>query len=450
MTLPPGTLLAGRYRIEGVLGAGGMGTVYRATDARLAGRAWAVKEMSGPRPGDPDHEACLRGFRAEAELLASLHHPRLPRVVDSFECDEREYLVMDLVAGRDLRRVLEEDGPPPPDVALRWAISVLEVLDYLHSRRPPVVVRDLKPSNLVLTPAGDVVLVDFGIARTLQPGSRTATLASGVGSPGYAPPEQYARGNTDPRSDLYALGATLYHLLTGREPVESVQVAAGLAEWEPPSRHRPLRAGTDEVVRRAMAPRLEDRPPDAASLRRDLEALLDEEEANRRAALADLRGPAPPVSAESRLPSRVREAMRRRFVAELGWTEREMEGFDLALEGQGLVPPLVLVAGGGDLSEETAESLFAPLVRLVDAQAGFAPRTVYVVLAAARIPNPVSVEDVARRASSLRGWRRVLALPLDLERGRLLDGFVPAGQRSDNDARDPLLNLGAVAGSLRR
>lgn len=450
MTLPVGTLLVGRYRIEGILGSGGMGTVYRAADARLAGREWAVKEMSGPRPGDPDYEACLRGFRSEAELLASLHHPRLPRVVDFFECEGREYLVMDLVAGRDLRRVLEEDGPPAPDVALRWAISVLEVLEYLHSRTPPVVVRDLKPSNLVLTPAGEVVLVDFGIARTLQPGTRTATLATGVGSPGYAPPEQYARGNTDPRSDLYALGATLYHLLTGREPVESVQVAAGLAEWAPPSLLRPLRPGTDEVLRRAMASRLEDRPPDAASLRRDLEALLSEDDANRRAALADRQGRPAPTDDGPRLPSRVRDAMRRRFVAELGWTERAMEGFELALEGQGLVPPLVLVAAGGELSEATAESLFAPLVRMVDSQAGFAPRTVYVVLAAARIPNPLSVEDVARRASALRGWRRVLALPLDLERGRLLDGFVPANQRSDNDARDPLLNLGAVAGSLRR
>lgn len=443
MTLPAGTLLAGRYLVEGILGAGGMGTVYRAADARLGGRHWAVKEMSGPQPGDPDHDACLRGFRAEAELLASLHHPRLPRVVDYFEWSGREHLVMDLVAGRDLRRVLEEDGPPEPEVALRWAISVLGVLEYLHSRRPPVVVRDLKPSNLVLTPGGEIVLVDFGIARTLLPDARTATMARGVGSPGYAPPEQYARGNTDPRSDLYALGATLYHLLTGREPTESVRVAAGLAEWEPPSRHRVLPPGTDQVLRRAMASRMEERPPDAAALRRELEGLLGEDEADRRAALADRRAPGPEA------PRGVGEAVRRRFVAELGWTEREPEGFELALEGPGFVPPWVLLAVHGELSEEEAEALLGPLVRRVEGRFGLAPRTVYVVVAASRIPNPVSVEDLARRVSVVRGWRRVLALPLDVSRGRLLDAYVPAALRSDNDARDPLLNLGAVAGALR-
>jgi len=406
-------VLQGRYRLEETLGEGGMGRVYKAEALHL-NRTFAVKQLKGPPPADPAYASYLKAFRAEAQLLAGLHHPRLPRVVDFFEEDNEHFLVMDFVEGRDLSHELAR--PHDPAQVTRWAFEVLDVLDYLHSRTPPIVVRDLKPSNLILTGQG-LVLVDFGIARVLAPATKTATLASGMGTPGYAPPEQYASGQSDPRSDLYALGATLYHLVTGREPVESVRVAAGLEAQAPPDAPEPLRS----VIMKAMAPRLDDRYPSAAAMRAAL-------------------GPGP-VGERAEPPSTGWLTHLRQRFSQLGWRERAQDGFDLALDGPGLVAPLILVK---TLEGEPDEPAFLQEVRALAVPARMA--TVYVVLAARRFPNPVSIQHEAKGLSRLGLLKRLLVLPLDLSRKKLLDGFAP---RNDNDLNDPLLNLAAAVGSHR-
>lgn len=414
-------VLQGRYRLGETLGEGGMGKVFRAEALHL-GRTFAVKQLKGPHPDDPSYPSYLKSFRAEAQLLAGLHHPRLPRVVDFFEEDGEHFLVMDLVEGKDLGQLLETRHPA--EEVTRWALQVLDVLDYLHTRTPPIVVRDLKPSNLILTPQG-LTLVDFGIARVLAPATKTATLAAGMGTPGYAPPEQYASGQSDPRSDLYALGATLYHLVTGQEPVESVRLAAGLATQPPPDAPEPLRS----VIVRAMTPRLDDRYPSAAAMR----AALTESGAasDARAQAADAR---PPASG-SWLTH-----LRQRF-QQLGWRLRDEDGFDLALDGPGLVAPLLLVK---TLKGEPQEADFLEQARALKAPQRMA--TVYLVLAAQRFPNPVTIQNEAKGLSRLGMLKRLLVLPLDLSSKKLLDRHAP---RNDNDLNDPVLNLAAAVGSHR-
>ena len=213
--MPPGTMLERRYRIVGALAAGSMGAVYRAEDLRLSGRPRALKELL-QHWGTPKERAEAEvWFRREGETLMALAHPAIPLVHDTFSEEGRHYLVMDLVEGRSLEQVLAEEGPTglPEARVLGWADQVLDVLSYLHSRPDPLIFRDLKPANIMLTPTGQIRLIDFGIARVFtQQGQGTA-----IGTPGYAPPEQY-QGLAEPASDLYALGATMHHLLTGRDP----------------------------------------------------------------------------------------------------------------------------------------------------------------------------------------------------------------------------------------
>ena len=208
-------MLERRYRIVGALAAGSMGAVYRAEDLRLGGRPRALKELL-QHWGTPKERAEAEvWFRREGETLMALAHPAIPLVHDTFSEEGRHYLVMDLVEGRSLEQVLAEEGPTGLSEArvLGWADQVLDVLSYLHSRPDPLIFRDLKPANIMLTPTGQIRLIDFGIARVFtQQGQGTA-----IGTPGYAPPEQY-QGLAEPASDLYALGATMHHLLTGRDP----------------------------------------------------------------------------------------------------------------------------------------------------------------------------------------------------------------------------------------
>ncbi|MFM8322352.1 MAG: serine/threonine-protein kinase, partial [Chloroflexota bacterium] len=218
---PPGALvLLNRYRIEHELGRGGFGAVYRAWDQNLS-RTCAVKENL-----DTSTEA-QRQFQREATTLANLSHPNLPRVTDHFSLPSQgQYLVMDFVDGEDLASYLAREGRVPLDQALDWAFQALDALVYLHSRQPPVLHRDIKPANLRLTPDGRVMLVDFGLVKMYDPSLKT-TLGARAVTPGYAPPEQYGTGRTDARSDIYALGATLYRMLSGADPLESVQRIAG-------------------------------------------------------------------------------------------------------------------------------------------------------------------------------------------------------------------------------
>jgi serine/threonine protein kinase len=228
MPLDKGQVINQRYRIVGLLGQGGFGAVYRAWDMNLS-RPCALKENL-----EISDEA-RRQFEREAQILANLNHPGLPRVIDHFVISgQGQYLVMDYIEGEDLHQVMEKTGGPLPESqAVAWVLQVCDALNYLHTQTPPVIHRDIKPANIKITPQDRAVLVDFGIAKIYDPKLRTTSGARAV-TPGYSPPEQYGQGQTDAQSDVYALGATLYNLLTGTVPTDSVDVVAGNAPPPPP------------------------------------------------------------------------------------------------------------------------------------------------------------------------------------------------------------------------
>jgi outer membrane protein assembly factor BamB len=217
-TMQPGVVLQERYAIEGTLGVGGMSVVYRGRDLRFKDvvRPCAIKEMFQSAPDSNTRLLNLKNFERESGLLATLQHPAIPKVYDFFEENGRFYLILELIPGKDLETVLDEAGGPlDEDRVARWAAQICDVLQYLHTRTPePIVFRDMKPSNVMVTPDERIVLIDFGIARNLNRGDRKGTM---IGTEGYSPPEQY-RGLAEPRGDLYALGATLHHLLTASDP----------------------------------------------------------------------------------------------------------------------------------------------------------------------------------------------------------------------------------------
>ena len=232
MPLPikSGEVLRGRYRIVDRIGQGGMGNIYLADDTRLDGRQCALKEVEHDRnlPEDIRTEARDQ-FLREATVLARLDHPNLPKVSDFFSIGEKDYLVMDYVPGKDLRTLMLEAKAQNTflneDDVLDWAGQLADALTYLHRREPPILHRDIKPSNLKITPDGLLKLVDFGLVKLLAPDEETITIIQGQGTLLYTPLEQYggSESHTDARSDIYAFGATLYHLLTNQPPVDARQ-----------------------------------------------------------------------------------------------------------------------------------------------------------------------------------------------------------------------------------
>jgi len=257
------TLLESRYRVTRVLGCGGMGAVYLAEDARIPGRQVAVKENLDPR--------AQAQFQAEVGVMTHLNHPGLPTISDQFVGPAgRQYLVMDFIAGENLEELVMRRGPLPEPEVIALVTQLLDTLDYLHGNS--ILHRDIKPANIKLGPAGRPVLVDFGIARQHVAGSRTQTWARGVGSPGFAPAEQYI-GGTDARSDLYSLGAVIYFLLTGQAPPEAPRLAAG-APLTPPRQLRPdVTLGLQRIIFRALAPAPNQRFQSADEMRRALAGL---------------------------------------------------------------------------------------------------------------------------------------------------------------------------------
>ena len=263
--LSPQSLLAGRYRIVRRVGRGGMGAVYEAEDVRLSGKQWAIKEMSDAAITDAAALAeALDAFHREAHFLSSLDHANLPKVVDSFEADGKHYLVMEFVDGQTLEELVVDLGRPlPPDTVLRLGVTLCTVLDYLHRHQPPIIFRDLKPGNIMLDRDGTVKLIDFGIARVFTPGKSRDTTS--LGTKGYAAPEQYGKGQTDARSDVYALGATLHFLLTGRDPADDP------FNFPPARRLNPdVSPALEATVARAVAASAADRWPTAREMRRAL------------------------------------------------------------------------------------------------------------------------------------------------------------------------------------
>jgi len=256
-------LLMGRYQVLRPLGAGGMGTLFLARDLRFEHRLVALKENLNRSP------AAQAQFRLEAEVLATLRHAHLPAVTDHFVTpDGRQFLVMDYVEGEDLEALVRSRGPQPERQVLAWGLQVLDALEYLHGQKPPIIHRDVKPANIRITPEGKAVLVDFGIAKYMVTGHYTATAAARVGSPGYAPLEQYTgMGSTDRRTDLYSLGATLYFALTGRTPPEAPFLASGHALTPPRQLNPAISLRTEKAILRAMEQRPEARPQSAAEMR---------------------------------------------------------------------------------------------------------------------------------------------------------------------------------------
>ncbi len=268
--LQPGDMLQERYRIVGTLGSGGFSSVYKARDMRFPNvtKLCAIKEMVISTPDPQMRELTIKSFEREASMLAMLDHPAIPDVSDYFTEEDRSYLVLDLIRGKDLDQWLEESTEMLDQVtALEWAIQLCDALDHLHNQKPqPIVFRDVKPSNIMLDQYGRIVLIDFGIAKVFETGDK-GTM---IGTEGYSPPEQY-RGRAEPAGDIYALGATLHHLLTKQDP-----------RLEPPFtfNERPITKANPQVtpefeaiVMRCLAYDPVDRYPNAQALKMALEAL---------------------------------------------------------------------------------------------------------------------------------------------------------------------------------
>lgn len=272
MPLLAGQMLQQRYRVIAPLGQGGMGAVYRAWDTRL-NVAVALKEMLAQPGTDPLLLERLRAqFYQEATVLARLSHPHLVRVTDFFLEGPNAYLVMDFVQGESLDALIKQQGALPEPQVLAWAEQLLDALEYCHEQG--IIHRDIKPQNVIIRPDGRAVLVDFGLVKLWNPyAPRTQTVMRGMGTPEYAPPEQYdaQTGHTDPRSDLYSLGATLYHALTGQAPPTATQRIARRAAFQPPRLlNQQISAPVDAAILQAMELDVDLRFPSAAAMRRAL------------------------------------------------------------------------------------------------------------------------------------------------------------------------------------
>jgi hypothetical protein len=266
-----GTVLKNRYRIVRLVGGGGMAWVYQVEEQPPgSGKLWALKELR-PQTQNKNERAIARGlFEQESRLLRELDQANIPTIVDFFEENGRACLVMEFIWGESLEKRLTATNAPLLETdVLKWAIQLCDALDYLHSRKPPIIFRDMKPSNVMVTNTGLVKLIDFGIARTFKVGQKRDTVA--MGSENYAAPEQWGKGQTDARSDLYGLGATMYHLLANMAPTPAFL----------PSEPLPLAnyngavsKETVAIIEKAMSRRREERFSSALEMRAALLAAL--------------------------------------------------------------------------------------------------------------------------------------------------------------------------------
>ena len=258
-----GSLVDGKYKILSEIGHGGMSVVYMAINEK-ANKTWAVKEVR--KDGRMDFNIVRRGLMAEIDTLKRLKHPYLPSIVDVIEDDETFIIVMDYVEGRSLDKILEEHGVQQESVVVEWAKQLCDVLGYLHSRTPAIIYRDMKPANVMLKPDGTVTLIDFGTAKNYEINYGETT---GIGTIGYAAPEQYigsGLGRTDARTDIYCLGMTLYHLLTGQDPCRNLISDTSIRAVNPA-----LSRGLDSIIRKCTAHQPENRYQSCEELMYDLE-----------------------------------------------------------------------------------------------------------------------------------------------------------------------------------
>lgn len=255
-----GAVIDGKYEILKEIGRGGMSTVYLAMDKRL-NKQWAVKEIRKKGSGKND-EVVVNSLLAEANLMKRLDHPALPRIVDIIDNGVTIYVIMDYIEGESLDKILSEYGAQPEEQVIEWAKQLCDALSYLHSQRPPIIYRDMKPANVMLKPEGNIKIIDFGIAREYKEQNLADTTV--LGTKGYAPPEQYS-GQTDPRSDIFALGMTMHHLLTGIDP-RNGETYAPVRQWNPE-----LSEGIEAIIDKCVQPAAENRYQNCTQLLQDLQ-----------------------------------------------------------------------------------------------------------------------------------------------------------------------------------
>lgn len=255
-----GTIIANKYEVLKEIGHGGMSTVYLAMDQNL-NKQWAIKEIRKKGSGEND-EIVVNSLLAEANMMKKLDHPALPRIVDIIDNGITIYVVMDYIEGDSLDKVLAREGTQPEESVIGWGKQLCDALSYLHSQKPPIIYRDMKPANVMLKPEGNIKIIDFGIAREYKEQNLADTTV--LGTKGYAPPEQYG-GQTDPRSDIYALGMTMHHLLTGVDPRTRVQYAP-VRQYNPD-----LSEGIEAIINKCVEPAAENRYQSCTDLLYDLE-----------------------------------------------------------------------------------------------------------------------------------------------------------------------------------
>lgn len=262
-----GTILDGKYEIWKEVGRGGMSIVYLARDNRL-NKQWAVKEIKND--GSKSTRTLLKGLEREANILKNVDHPVLPRIVDIINQDGTIYVVMDFIEGETISDRLKKEGAQPQELVIEWGLQLASALDYLHNMKPPVIYRDMKPSNVMIKPEGGVKLIDFGTAKEYEIENNADTTA--LGTRGYAAPEQFGdaqgRGiyNTDARTDIYNLGATLYHIVTGMNPCEPPYEIKPIREWNPA-----LSSGLEKILLKCTQPDPNDRYQNCTELMYALE-----------------------------------------------------------------------------------------------------------------------------------------------------------------------------------
>lgn len=257
-----GSIVDGKYKILNKIGQGGMSVVYLAMNER-ANKQWAIKEVR--KDGTKDYEVVKQGLIAETDILKRLNHPHLPSIIDVIDCDDTFLIVMDYIEGRTLDYWLKKEGAQPQERVVEWAKQICDVLGYLHSRKPPIIYRDLKPSNVMLKPDGKIMIIDFGTAREFKEESIEDTKC--LGTQGYAAPEQYGgHGQTDARTDIYNLGATMYHLLTGHNPSLPPYEMYPIRHW-----NSSLSSGLEAIVTKCTQRNPNDRYQSCAELMYALE-----------------------------------------------------------------------------------------------------------------------------------------------------------------------------------
>lgn len=248
---PVGSVIDEKYEILKKIGQGGMSVVYLAMDKRL-NKQWAVKEIQKEANGK-NNEIVVQSLLAEANLMKKLDHPALPRIVDIIDNGKTIYVVMDYIEGESLDRILNEYGAQPQELVIDWAKQLCDALQYLHSQNPPIIYRDMKPANVMLKPEGNLKVIDFGIAREYKEQNLADTVS--LGTKGYAAPEQFGgRGQTDARTDIYCLGVTLYHLVTGQNPCEPPYELYPIRQWNPA-----LSGGLERIIQKCTQLNPQDR-----------------------------------------------------------------------------------------------------------------------------------------------------------------------------------------------